>query len=528
MNAALPAALGAGLLLFLLGSKKASAQTAGTVPASSNIPIAQRMATVLATRDPNAIRFEAGRLRQEGHPTEAAQLEAAAAQLEQQIAAGHAPPPSYPSPAPSTPAPSSPVSLPSGLPPVVTVPGVGTIPLPTELPPLPPIVNPEGPNPTVTIPPVTVPGVGTTPPLTIQLPPVGAPPSSTPPIATPATPASAAGDWSKAVPAALKGATLRAQSPVVFDARTVLWQQRLAALGYPVGTVDGKFGPTTTTATKLFQQSNGLTADGIVGANTLAKAVGHPQPPKAATPAPKPAAVPAAKPAAAPAAKPAAVPPGIPSTLQGVLLKRQASPTLDPRVMLWQAQLGKLGFPAGSDGKFGPTVEAQTKAFQKSRGLTADGIVGPATLAAAYGVAVPKSTVKLQGDEEFGRDMLIAPPEPLPASPIPGLLPDMAPKPPSPDLALASRLTLMVLGTAPGREDRDLIRLFQSSQGMAPTGLYTPDVAYQLAARYGIVPPKPRVWGRTKQDRARYKAAMLEFASRDRQRAEEWRKAGDV
>ena len=96
------------------------------------------------------------------------------------------------------------------------------------------------------------------------------------------------------------------------------------------------------------------------------------------------------------------------------------------------------------------------------------------------------------------------------------------------DLALASRMALMVLGTAPGREDRDLVRLFQSSQGMPTTGLYTPDVAYQLAARYGIVPPKPRVWGRTKQDKARYRAAMLDFAAKDRQRAEEWRKAADV
>jgi N-acetylmuramoyl-L-alanine amidase len=50
-------------------------------------------------------------------------------------------------------------------------------------------------------------------------------------------------------------------------------QQRLAELGYYTGTVDGLTGPGTKKAITLFQQQHGLTADGIVGNQTL-KALG--------------------------------------------------------------------------------------------------------------------------------------------------------------------------------------------------------------------------------------------------------------
>ena len=62
------------------------------------------------------------------------------------------------------------------------------------------------------------------------------------------------------------------------------------------------------------------------------------------------------------------------------VLKRGSS---GPDVLTLQSTLTQLGFDTnGVDGNFGPGTEAAVIAFQNSKGLTADGIVGPATMAA--------------------------------------------------------------------------------------------------------------------------------------------------
>lgn len=63
----------------------------------------------------------------------------------------------------------------------------------------------------------------------------------------------------------------------------------------------------------------------------------------------------------------------------GPLLKRRAN---GPDVRRLQERLSAHGASLRVDGDFGPATEAAVKAFQRQRGLTPDGIVGPKTWAA--------------------------------------------------------------------------------------------------------------------------------------------------
>ena len=125
--------------------------------------------------------------------------------------------------------------------------------------------------------------------------------------------------------------------------------------------VDGDFGPGTEGAVKQFQSDHGLDADGIVGPATWAaldSAGGNgndpgPTPDDGPGPTPEPTTRPN--------------------------LERGST---GPDVVYLQERLIEFGHNLTVDGSFGPMTASAVRSFQNSSGLTADGIVGPATWAA--------------------------------------------------------------------------------------------------------------------------------------------------
>ena len=133
--------------------------------------------------------------------------------------------------------------------------------------------------------------------------------------------------------------------------------------------VTGVMGPETRSAVRSFQKQKGLPVSGIVGPDTE----------KALLDAQHPADN------AAPPAEPAQdqdeiyefetlyleSPPSMPELRQGLR---------GPAVADLQRRLAAAGFSPGAvDGDFGSLTYAAVKSFQRSRGITADGIVGAQT-----------------------------------------------------------------------------------------------------------------------------------------------------
>jgi peptidoglycan hydrolase-like protein with peptidoglycan-binding domain len=170
----------------------------------------------------------------------------------------------------------------------------------------------------------------------------------------------------------------------------IRWQQIIGAVA------DGKFGPNTETATKAWQSSQGLTADGVVGPKTWEKALPIIQP---STPSDFAL-------------------PGEPVSPVKPVLRLNSK---GPDVTQWQTIVG-VKPPTGFFGA--STVEA-TKAFQRSRGLTADGVVGPKTWEAGL-----KGTAPFAPSQPAAPFAPSTPKVPSAASPktTPGTAPSSAPK----------------------------------------------------------------------------------------------------
>ena len=126
-------------------------------------------------------------------------------------------------------------------------------------------------------------------------------------------------------------------------------QDKLNALGYNSGSVDGIFGAKTYAAVTAFQKANSLGVDGIVGKLTWGKLYG--------------------------------VSPAMPVETTTVVGRPTVSyGSRGDAVRKLQELLNALGYDCGSvDGIFGSKTKAAVLAFQKANGLGVDGIVGPLT-----------------------------------------------------------------------------------------------------------------------------------------------------
>ncbi len=150
------------------------------------------------------------------------------------------------------------------------------------------------------------------------------------------------------------------------DVRSV--QNRLKALGYYTGTVDGKYGTGTLAAVQAFQAKNGLTTDGKAGTATNARLFSNSAlAADAVTATPTPAPV-----TPTPSPSPTATWNVPTRTLR---IGDQGSDVSDV-----QNRLKELGYYTGAvDSKYGSGTVAAVLAFQSKHGLTQDGVAGSGT-----------------------------------------------------------------------------------------------------------------------------------------------------
>lgn len=142
--------------------------------------------------------------------------------------------------------------------------------------------------------------------------------------------------------------------------------------------VDGEFGERTQTALKIFQTTEKISADGVYGNQSCTKAKAYyVAPPKPTTPTTPTLKKPTGK---------------YSGTIPSPTLKKGSKGTSVKNLQKFLNWYG--GFKLSVDGGFGDKTLSALKTFQKTEGLTADGIYGKASQAKAktYKAATTKTT----------------------------------------------------------------------------------------------------------------------------------------
>ena len=153
-------------------------------------------------------------------------------------------------------------------------------------------------------------------------------------------------------------------------------QQNLKTLGYYDGSVTGNFGRLTKEAVYNFQKANGLSADGVAGAKTLSSISG-----KLSGNSSSGGSSSSNNNNSSSGSSSSNNSSDSSTLLNTSVMLQQGSSSSE--VLKLQNMLASLGFYTGNKtGNFGALTADAVMAYQKSKGLTADGIAGKKTLAA--------------------------------------------------------------------------------------------------------------------------------------------------
>ena len=150
-------------------------------------------------------------------------------------------------------------------------------------------------------------------------------------------------------------------------------QQNLKTLGYYTGSVTGNFGSLTKEAVYSFQKANGLSADGVAGEKTLSAISSKLKGGSSSG---------SSNSSSSSSSSSSNSSSSSTSSLLNTSITLQQG-TKSDEVLKLQNMLTSLGFYTGNKtGNFGEKTADAVIAYQKSKGLTADGIAGKKTLAA--------------------------------------------------------------------------------------------------------------------------------------------------